>query len=289
MGDMLEDVPVPTGSRESSWLTRKLGQRKSTKIYALPAKQVFEILDAYLQPDSGSTIKSAAQSIESLLPAPPVPENADCLSDLWILLLEMASQVPYDHPAQIKLSYFSPVAVRAINNDKDGFHFASRPEGLMLVLGEYHFPGGREGGLFEDIDAARWINSNAFVALLASSELPVAAHKGLWSLRDALEEPYSKKYSDSEISAAAQWILHAGQWLFRWIQVPQEVTSQDEQSTEPGSLWTDGGSGYSLERWRFWRQGFQSASEREEAKQETKMLSSKAVKLMDVLEANYVA
>ncbi|CAJ2504816.1 Uu.00g122100.m01.CDS01 [Anthostomella pinea] len=241
VGELLEDSQEELGSSKASSFLSKFSRSSKSTPAAFSLRKVYEVIDSYLQPSSSSSVIDAAQSVAKLLPEPPVPEESEPLSDLWILCLEITFQIPYNHPSQIKLARLvvclteSAKTTRTRDSD-EGFFYSPRPEGLTLVLADYHFPGGREGGAFEAMDAARWVNSNAFVALLGSYELPIQPRSGLWRLRKALEEPFNPKYSNSEVSAAAQWILHAGQWLFRQVQVPQEITPIDAQSTKAGSI-----------------------------------------------------
>jgi hypothetical protein len=64
--------------------------------------KVFTILRNFLQPNSLTSLKSAAQSILDLL-----PQNAQLSSEVGFfgeLCIDLAEQVPYNHPSQLKFA-----------------------------------------------------------------------------------------------------------------------------------------------------------------------------------------
>lgn len=66
------------------------------------AHKTFHILHDFLQPDTASTLETTAQSILDLL-----PENAPYGHEVWIFgetCIEVAEQIPYHHPSQLKLA-----------------------------------------------------------------------------------------------------------------------------------------------------------------------------------------
>lgn len=63
--------------------------------------KVFRILEDFLQPDSKKSLVSTVQSILAL-----IPENASLSTEAYAVgevFLELAEQIPYQHPSQIKL------------------------------------------------------------------------------------------------------------------------------------------------------------------------------------------
>lgn len=64
--------------------------------------ETFKILRDYLQPGSSMTMKSAASALLGLL-----PEDAPFSTDVWVfgeMCLEVAEQIHYSHPSQMKLA-----------------------------------------------------------------------------------------------------------------------------------------------------------------------------------------
>jgi hypothetical protein len=78
------------------------------KMGELPAHIVtdktFRLLCDFLQPDTKLTMESTAEAILDLLPADnPRSLEVDCLGKTCI---NLASQIPYHHPSQVKLAAF---------------------------------------------------------------------------------------------------------------------------------------------------------------------------------------
>ena len=64
--------------------------------------KTYHILRDFLQQDSRLTIEDAAQAVLTLL-----PENAPLSTEVWEIgeiCIELAKQVPYYHPSQLKLA-----------------------------------------------------------------------------------------------------------------------------------------------------------------------------------------
>lgn len=64
--------------------------------------KIFQILQDFLQPSSRLTVEDAARSILALL-----PDKAPVSTEVWVFgetCLEIAEQVPYHHPSQIKFA-----------------------------------------------------------------------------------------------------------------------------------------------------------------------------------------
>ena len=88
--------------------------------------------------------------------------------------------------------------------------------------------------------------------------------------------------------AAAQFILHSGQTLFKHITFPQELLSEQDDCWTPGPLFK-GKPAFSLKRWRFWCDGYKAVSQdNKDGKgkgqgysQECKDIARRAAKLME--------
>lgn len=64
---------------------------------------------------------------------------------------------------------------------------------------------------------------------------------------------------EQRIIAAAQHILWGGQDLFKHVICPKDLDESDLRCWEPGPLY-EGDATFSLDRWRFWRRGFEAAA-----------------------------
>ncbi|KAI8279017.1 hypothetical protein K4K56_012857 [Colletotrichum sp. SAR 10_98] len=114
---------------------------------------------------------------------------------------------------------------------------------------------------------ARWINLNAFAALLWSYNLVDGRDHAVQQLRSAFEDRRSsdvgdRAAADARVVAAAQWAVHACQRLYHL-----SVTSSGEETTgakakrwRPGARFK-GRAGFSFQRWEFWQAAFEEVHE----------------------------
>lgn len=140
---------------------------------------------------------------------------------------------------------------------------------------------------------SHYVNFQAFAANLYEYRIFYdGCTWALWAQRDAHEECRDEPASvrDAWISGAAQWIFWYGQSFFKHVLFPGEISIDDLGAWRPGPLYTGKGL-LSLERWHFWRDGFQAAAseEKEEGKgytRECKLVAAKAADMMDSVERN---
>lgn len=99
--------------------------------------KTFALLRDFLQPDSNLRLESVARSIEDFL-----PENAPLSTEVWDFgesCIEVAEQIPYYHPSQLKLTGLleylanSPKLGRA-HNSKVGYFQVYRSLNMNLRL-----------------------------------------------------------------------------------------------------------------------------------------------------------
>lgn len=101
-------------------------------------------------------------------------------------------------------------------------------------------------------------------------------------MRDALEHHISGDAESyhSYISSAALWIHYYGPCLFYAIaRSPLKKSRRNEQSFRVGPLYS--GSAFGIERWNFWRNSFEFASEQGKLNVESRDLALNASFLMD--------
>ena len=100
---------------------------------------------------------------------------------------------------------------------------------------------------------------------------------------------HTQLYRNELMLAAAQWILWCGQSLFKQILFPGEVDpDQLKNSLRAGtSYWGKGGM--SVERWRFWKDGFKAVAigagdQKGGYGEESKEVAARAASIMETLE-----
>ncbi|KAL2841845.1 hypothetical protein BJY01DRAFT_236210 [Aspergillus pseudoustus] len=246
--------------------------------------RVFQVLNDFLQPSTTTSLDFAVQAILALL-----PENAPESSEVWSagsVFVEIAGQIPYHHPSQLKLA----TLIEELSNadkftqkrqDEKGFRY--RCQRLKeTVRDSYNTP--------NDEDVNEWPNLNAFYAHLDARHV-FSNHPTfmIWTMRSAFEEnpeddpEYFAGMKDQCILAAAQYILWSGQEQFKRISFIGDVNPSTLQDWKPGPLY-EGDTGFTLDRWRFWKAGFRAAAEDSGVGAEARDVAGKAAGLMDAFE-----
>ncbi|GIK03849.1 hypothetical protein Aspvir_007924 [Aspergillus viridinutans] len=252
-------------------------------------EKVFQILNDYLQPDTKTSLDSAVHWILALL-----PEKEPLSTEVWDVgevVLQLAEQIPYHHPSQIKLARFmeeltlSPKLTTELSESNVLYMRGQRFKESLRDW--YNGPG-------EDAPQ-EWPNLNAFFAHEASTHIrPHQPDFAIWTLRDAFENPAEpihwsasfKGMRDQQIIAAAQYILWDGQELFKHVLCPNSMG--DTKGWEPGLLYF-GDASLSLKRWRFWKDRFRKAAGEDSGmSDECRNVSTKAATLMEALEASMI-
>lgn len=151
-------------------------------------------------------------------------------------------------------------------------------------------------------DRRFWPNLNAFTAnLFATGMFGPSPGRAVTLMRCAFEEKTrntsGKEKGETEeeswerhcdVIAAAQWVLGFGQALYKLV----AYDGIGDEIGENGRTrwWLDkdleasGMTARSIERWRFWRAGFEAVSNEIGASEECKRVSARAAALMDALE-----
>ncbi|WYZ42676.1 hypothetical protein EsH8_VI_000375 [Colletotrichum jinshuiense] len=255
-------------------------------------------------------LRRVAVELAALLPSYR-PSDA-VLTSVWNLFVSLAQQTPSGNIAMLDLVVIldqlssSPKTTATVT--VDGFDQLSRLHGLnrsivdgmackSSITTPLHNPeiGGRGGStrpsLSPDMRSqkapyrpsartdtlTRWINLNAFAALLWSYNLIDGRDFAIQQLRSAFEDRRSadagdRGGADARLMAAAQWAIHSCQRLYH-LSVTSEAASPAEarvhaakggekadERWRPGARFK-GRAGFSFRRWEFWQQGFEEAHE----------------------------
>ncbi|KAI9802791.1 MAG: hypothetical protein M1833_001390 [Piccolia ochrophora] len=265
--DLKQDDPIPDGVSDKA----------------------FYLLRAFLQLDTASTLESTSQSILALL-----PEKDPNSTDVWCFgetCIEVAEQIPYHHPAQLKLvgllEYLG-------ESTKLGQTYTSKGA-ITSRYNRYQRLGESLKEAFTSPDPENpieYVNFHAFAANIYERRiLGTDATWAIWAQREAHEGLKNEQGSvrDAYVLAAAQWIIYYGQSFFKEVIRPREVSSTDLQYWKPGPLYA-GKADLSLDRWHFWRDGFRAAASQEVDEKglrlECKNVAAKAAALMDAFEDN---
>ncbi|KAI0479322.1 hypothetical protein GGR56DRAFT_634446 [Xylariaceae sp. FL0804] len=288
--DTVESASPKAGlvhSLRQKW--RPKADKASGTIYDTSAR-LAGILRNFLQPDSATSLDEAAGSILKL-----IPPNASHSTEVRIFgdyCVELADQIPYYHPSHLKLArLLQRLNISSKFTDKIPLPDGSEDFDSYQLLEEamrdnIHFP--------EQDDPKVFVNFQAFVATAMAVGINgknMGHSWGVQTMRDAFETRQKMKSWEVEsyVMGAAQWILIYGQSLFQHIQCP--VSKAEEQQMRDHS-WRLG-DGYpkpdaveprSVDRWRFWRDCFDSAAQDAGSGEECKKVARKAAELMKAID-----
>ncbi|KAJ0314624.1 hypothetical protein Brms1b_006666 [Colletotrichum noveboracense] len=205
-------------------------------------------------------LRRTAGVVAALLPA---ERSAEALASLWGLFVSLAQQTPSSNIAMLDLVVLldclamSPKTAATVVVVYQGVHGVQR---LIPQKAPY---------VSDDVPSTltRWINLNAFAALLWSYNLVDGRDHAVQQLRSAFEDRRSsdvgdRAAADARVVAAAQWAVHACQRLYHL-----SVTSSGEEATgtkakrwRPGARFK-GRAGFSFQRWEFWQAAFEEVHE----------------------------
>ncbi|KAL2850447.1 hypothetical protein BJX68DRAFT_266656 [Aspergillus pseudodeflectus] len=217
-----------------------------------------------------------------------LPENAPLSNEVWsagTVIIEIAGQIPYSHPAQLKLATL-------VEHLSKAEKFIDKPDEKRIryscqrlkeaLRDSYNGP--------NDEIPTEWPSLNAFYTHLDARHVfnnhPTYM---IWTMRSAFEEnagddpEYFSGMKDQCVLAAAQYILWSGQEQFKRIGFSGDIDEDLLRDWKPGPLY-DGKAAFGLERWRFWKAGFMAAAEDFDLGKEARDVADRAAGLMDALE-----
>lgn len=111
-----------------------------------------------------------------------------------------------------------------------------------------------------------------------------------WELSEALEVPTDRieqvRRTEMYVPAAAQWILLAGECIWRFC---KEKLGNDGEMVEPrwiggydgGELMWIGEPGFKVERWAFWKKRFGEIGRLERVEEDDRRLAKEAEEAME--------
>ncbi|KAK2770444.1 hypothetical protein CKAH01_14719 [Colletotrichum kahawae] len=224
------------------------------------------------QHDEPQRLRRTAGDVAALLPAGE--RSSEALASLWGLFISLAQQTPSGNIAMLDLVVLldhlalSPKTAATVT--VDGFEQISRLHGLDRCIRECMV----SPYVSEEVTATltRWINLNAFAALLWSYNLVDGRDHAVQQLRSAFEDRRSsdvgdRDAADARVIAAAQWAEHACQRLYHRSVTSSSSEDEGEGGAAAGTKakrWRPGArfkgrAGFSFQRWGFWQAAFGEA------------------------------
>ncbi|KAF7594723.1 hypothetical protein BBP40_008430 [Aspergillus hancockii] len=243
--------------------------------------KVFRILDDFLQPDTETSLEVAVKAILEFIPDAPLSDEVALVGDI---VLELAQQIPYHHPSQVKLARVMEgltTSPKFISGPHSSGQYMRGQRFKESLRDTYNGPNGEF--------PQEWANLMAFYAHISAIHiLPHDSTYAIWTMRDAFEErqvpwgPPFKGERNQRILAAAQFILWDGTELFKDVISPD---LEDERPSWAPGLLCFSEHRLSIRRWHFWKDGFKKAAEESSGlSEECRIVAGKAARLMGAIE-----
>jgi hypothetical protein len=140
-----------------------------------------------------------------------------------------------------------------------------------------------------DLRREQWTRSNAFVARLVTKQCKALDYEvyAIHTMRAALEDELHADELWINVPAAAVWVFHAGNFLFRsqreWVFVPEKGNAEGRSVAYGGPLW-QGKTGSCIERWDFWKERFGVIVEREDVDEDTRSWADSTKRKMEEIQ-----
>ncbi|KAH8650568.1 hypothetical protein BGZ60DRAFT_421368 [Tricladium varicosporioides] len=234
--------------------------------------QIFLILRDFLQPYSSILFDTAVQRVFTIL----TQSHANFRS-FNSVCLELAEQIPYHHPSQLKLTRLVWLMGRNRGND-DGNSLMDTPaarisyyQHLLEDATDNCSDPGADG-----TDPKRYVNYQAFLANLVGFGLWLPNPAGaLYAMRGAFEEDHEGEpcaIRSAWFMGAAQWILWNGQELFKLVLLSESLETEERMHVTHN-------------KWKGWIQKFEEVASSADVDQECRAVTARAAELMAVMES----
>ena len=273
----------------------------------IDVQRKFDFFCGYLQGDKTDVDSAAADAVAAINdPDSEILKTHEggfsgFLWNFWIVVINLAQQIPHDHPHQGKLVRLlaaikrlpRPTRLEATEMERNtgcqfwvtlpifGIQVRERwNEGPWIKHEGDHPSNLGDGPLPPD----QWTNLNAFLARLVASSVESFDYYPTRILRHCLEEKRKLVDLEANLPAAAMWIIHAGAWLFRNSVLPRvdDITPQYEADREVLRRFP---TMFSRARWDFWKEQLVSMRHEVSLKPGTRYCVERAIERMTELEA----
>ncbi|KIH90541.1 hypothetical protein SPBR_09042 [Sporothrix brasiliensis 5110] len=278
-----KEVTVPVVSPQSPWKAPPF-----TGGTGYTERKIATLLCDFLQPDSKLSNDEVVTSILALIPA-NAPSSRE-LQSFGALCVGLAEQVPYHHPSQLKFARLLRMLAKS-PKFLNKYRLDNTAEDMLAFFQHFRNSLTDASGLDEEFPYD-WVNINAFEAKLCAIGIwGTTPGQGFIQLRYVFEQPKRLEATafetNTEIMAAAQWIIWFGQSMFNFF-----LYDEGSESSYICDLWNEEGTvpfqPRSLERWRFWAKKFDEVGSWSDATDECKDLTARAARIMHALEENMV-
>ena len=267
----------------------------------------FEFFCQYLRDDDADVDAAAAGSVAAINdPASNVLKTHEggfsgFIWNFWITVINLAQQIPHDHPYQGKMVRLlaaikrlpRPITPEAEQMEQltSKVFWTDLPIFGVQVCEtwsegpwekqEGHHPSNLGKG---PLPSDQWTNLNAFIARIMASSVNRFDFYPLKVLRHCLEQRRKLIDLEANLPAATMWIIYAGAWIYRssLLERIDDVTPKYEPGKEYLRKFA---TMFSKDRWDFWKERLQSMRHEESLSLMTRHYVEKALERMDQLAA----
>lgn len=228
---------------------------------------MFNIFNDFLQPSTRLSVTEAAKCFDAILPdnRPDTPDDPCDKRErpqnwLWMfaeLIWNLAKQIPHDHDGQDKIiSLLEALDHLPFTQTFEDKHFWKSKlfgweDPSRWPTSDNRPPQKPEQGMTRQQQCDVYINAMAFSARCAAIHWP---HYDLivYTLNEPLSPEFAltscegleAEFTFVHIAAAAQWILHAGEWLWGQIRWGKNQRLEDTRRSLPPAQWVVWMRGY---------------------------------------------
>lgn len=267
----------------------------------------FDLLHKYLEGSVSDRTAIAAQ-LTAPVNNPPSDTTPRSIENylwlLWDLFIDIARQVPNNHPWQGKLVELL-AAIKHLpaprHPERQSFerYWGFRLWNNLPILGadireNWNQGPWEHGPDFHEIvkqyprmaplSVEVWVRLNTFAAKLTVASVLNLESYAIWLLRHALEVPRRIDTLDNNIPAAATWILHAGRIIYHNA-ARTDIEPRKPVDAKPQDFY-QGLDGFPRERWAFWKERFRCERDNALLKESTRISATNAYNMMDLIESN---
>jgi len=236
--------------------------------------EIFLVLQDFLQPHSRLSTDEAVDKIIALF-----PNSCSNLRAINDVCLELAEEIPYYHPSQLKLVRLLWLIGRNHTRiEKCRLQDKSAASDVFYQHLIEDITDNNRSPEDDEVTPDQYVNYQAFLANLMAAGLWLPSpNDALMAMRGAFkprDESESLATREAWIMGAVQWILWNGQGLFKLL-----LWQTDTQLHDEGWL--------THKSWQEWKAGFQGIAKSEMYGEKCRSITAHTAQLMHAIETTY--
>ncbi|RDW64429.1 uncharacterized protein DSM5745_09840 [Aspergillus mulundensis] len=244
--------------------------------------KAFQVLNEYLDPtaDASHSLDEAFALLYAMLPKKTI-KSSHAEDGMFVLIWDIAEQIPYSHPAQEKL-----LALYQRLAESDKIVHPEDPTETLEGTQEFAHSSTLLWAFEDKSEAQGVVNACAFYARLEAAGLTSLAISRIYAFQDYLEnKPLAKDVefpqdANYTIAVCAMWVLYDGDAFFRLLTAPDNREALERLRAGTRAL-------VKLEDWDKWQRAFALRAETAVFSEEARDLARRAAEHMAALASEY--